>query len=281
MLGGGFFADEDELIEPPPPRAAPAVPLYPPVRRHVATVETNDFDEEGEAALDELEREEHGELVHCPLTNRHDGGQEEGEMAATLGTCVDCADAPGQPRFFEAFGLNACYDCQRAAKGPGGKYQLMTKSKAKDEYLLTDRQLSREYGGLGCLLQPNPYAQHGGRAHGGDMKLYLRSQVEQVSLEVWGSDEALFTERERRREERQDRAEVRKRKVASREAAARSGTVVVPPSKRPAAISKPTGLQSARPSHTHTFLPDETYDEASDMWTKRCACGFQVEYERL
>jgi len=33
--------------------------------------------------------------------------------------------------------------------------------------------------------------------------------------------------------------------------------------------------------HEHVFLPDETYDEASDQWTKRCACGFTTEYERL
>ena len=35
-----------------------------------------------------------------------------------------------------------------------------------------------------------------------------------------------------------------------------------------------------QPPHEHAFLPDETYNEATDEWTKRCACGFEVTYER-
>ena len=31
--------------------------------------------------------------------------------------------------------------------------------------------------------------------------------------------------------------------------------------------------------HEHVYLPDETYDEATDKWTKRCACGHTVTYE--
>ena len=33
--------------------------------------------------------------------------------------------------------------------------------------------------------------------------------------------------------------------------------------------------------HVHEFLPDEKYDEVTDMWTKRCACGFELMYERM
>jgi len=33
--------------------------------------------------------------------------------------------------------------------------------------------------------------------------------------------------------------------------------------------------------HEHVFSPDEEYDEAADLWTKRCACGFTVQYERI
>ena len=46
-----------------------------------------------------------------------------------------------------------------------------------------------------------------------------------------------------------------------------------------AASSKARFLLSV--GHTHVFLPDETYDKGTDMWTKRCACGFKVEYERI
>ena len=35
-------------------------------------------------------------------------------------------------------------------------------------------------------------------------------------------------------------------------------------------------------THKHTFPPEEEheYDEESDMWTKRCACGFEVQYDK-
>jgi len=283
---GGFFAEGVELVEPPsfasarrlpPPTFRTAVPL--PSRPN----EDDDFDEEGEAALEALEREERGlpELSAARGGGSSNWPADDETAVAELGVCIDCGDARGHAKFFEAFGVNACYDCQRAARGPGGKYQLMTKTKVKDEYLLTDRHLSRDHGGIGCMLQPNPHsATHSGCAHS-DMKLYLREQVEELALKVWGTDEALFTERERRVDERQLKAEKRKRKAADREAAARAGTNLVPSSKRPAVTVKHSTEMSARVSHTHAFLPDETYDEASDTWTKRCACGFKVEYERI
>jgi len=39
--------------------------------------------------------------------------------------------------------------------------------------------------------------------------------------------------------------------------------------------------QLAAERHEHVFSPDEEYDEAADLWTKRCACGFTVQYERI
>ena len=39
--------------------------------------------------------------------------------------------------------------------------------------------------------------------------------------------------------------------------------------------------QPPAPHHTHSFLPDEEYDADTDMWTKRCACGFSLVYERI
>ena len=295
MQGGGFFAEDDvEPIQPPVPvrrpapmPARPALPqpprLQPPrPQPHGGgnyDPRCEDYDDEGEAALDDLLREESAESQMWPAMHAERKSEPAVAPAApAVGVCADCGESSGQPKFFDAFGLSACYDCQRADKGPGGKYQLMTKSKAKDEYLLTDRHLSREHGGLGCLLHPNPHA-NGRGGNSSDMRLYLRTQVETLALSVWGSDEALFTERERRLEARCVNSEARKRKAASKEAAARNGTNLVPETKRPAASAR--RVPNATVSHTHVFLPDETYDEASDQWTKRCACGFTVEYERL
>jgi hypothetical protein len=116
------------------------------------------------------------------------------------------------------------------------------------------------------------------------MSLYLRSDVEKLALATWKSAENLFLEKERRTEERLRRSAAKKR--------ATSGT----PEERIAALcggdvrggkKKPlvSGLSKARPigepAHQHVFLPDETYDEEADEWTKRCECGFTVTYERI
>ena len=244
-------------------------------RAHRAASCNDDYDEEGEAALAEMQRETAGLPVRGAPPPTPMGEQ------ARAARCVDCGEADGQQRFFEAFGISVCYDCQRACKGQGGKYQVITKSKAKDEYLLTDRQLDQQYGGLGCLVQPNP---HDSRF--GDMKLYLRSQAEQLALQVWGSDEGLFDEKERRAEERQRKAAARKRK--SEAGGGTSSTLTIGGSKKRPIAGAARGATSttsvprmATAPHRHVFLPDETYDEATDTWTKRCACGFEVTYERM
>ena len=131
MQGGGFFA-EDDYIEPPPAQQVNrqrGVP--PPPRKVTAPVESDDFDYEGEAALDALERQERG-MVLPPPPDDH--------APRTVGICEECGEASGQPKFFAAFGVSACYDCQQAARGPGGKYELIIKTKVKGEYFLTDRQ---------------------------------------------------------------------------------------------------------------------------------------------
>lgn len=264
-LQGGFFPEcEPPAAQPPQPTIESSSTL---AARRAHQVEDHGFDEEGDDALEEAMREDEG----LPPTS-----------TAKLGACADCGDSDGQPKFFEAFGLSICYDCQRAGRGPGGRYQMISKSKAKEEYLLTDRQLSRAQGGLGCLTQKNP---HDSRY--GDMKLFLRAQVEQLALQTWGTAEALFDEKERRTQERLAKADARKRKAAGLDAG-----VPNPASRRSSGVAKAgtssskgnpsTGaVQQAYVTHTHTFLDDETYDEATDMWTKRCACGFEVQYEKI
>ena len=45
-----------------------------------------------------------------------------------------------------------------------------------------------------------------------------------------------------------------------------------------------TSIPADAPSeqkHVHKFLQEETYDEDSDEWIRKCACGFSVRYERV
>mmetsp|Transcript_1311 Transcript_1311/g.3935 ORF Transcript_1311/g.3935 Transcript_1311/m.3935 type:complete len:243 (+) Transcript_1311:2-730(+) len=205
----------------------------------------------------------------------------------TSGACVDCSSGRAQPKFREAFGISVCYDCQRAGRGEGGKYQVLSKSRAKDEYLLSDRQLDGERGGLRSMRLPNP-----NDARYGDMRLYLRRQVEELALATWGSSEALLLEKERRSDERLRRAEA-KRKLKSgtpeEQMMARCNGRAAPKQQRRKAQAAKAGEAAARPPvrqlaaerHEHVFSPDEEYDEATDLWTKRCACGFMVQYERI
>lgn len=273
MSAGGFFVDED--FEPAVPLTATSSTSRvrgPPQQRRTSQQQQHDddfdFDEEGAAELDALEREERGRSSGV-------GAPSSASAAAGVSKCMDCKETEGQQQFFDAFGLSVCYDCQRVAKGPGGKYQVITKSKAKDEFLLSDRQLDKAHGGLGCLTVKNP---HDSRY--GDMRLYLRAQVEEVALLTWGTDEALFNEKERRATERVQKAEARKRKAADKlsHGMAAGGNRKAPAARRVAAVAAATAA-----SHTHTYPPEEEheYDAATDMWTKRCACGFALEYERM
>ena len=176
-MQGGFFVDDGPAAEPiqqvarrigstgPLPAAAANRPIVSSSR---PDEEEDDFDFEAEAALDELE----GRPAAAPTASSQPRAVDPEASAAMReleargaappprqaprreGTCIECGTADGQPRFLEAFGLSVCYDCQKANKGDGGKYQMITKTKAKDEYLLTDRQLNSVYGGLGCHGNP-------------------------------------------------------------------------------------------------------------------------------
>ena len=299
-------------VAPPPPalpRMPPPPPRQPPPPSQDDFEPADDWDEEGEAALAEMEHEERGppapvaaaappppappsappvapavapavasaaatvpaRAPAAPAAGLS-GSNRAAASSVVSARCIDCGEAEGQSKFFDAYGVWVCYSCQRGAQGAGGKYQVLTKSKAKDEYLLTDRQLDRAQGGLGCMARPNP---HDSRY--GDMRLYLRTQVEEVALQMWESDEGLFLEKERRSSERLEKSEARKRK-----AALPPSQRLKKPTKRGGVVSKAPIAKAASTTHTHVWAAEEEYDEASDTWTKRCeTCGFEVEYERI
>ena len=144
----------------------------------------------------------------------------------------------------------------------------------KDEYLLTDRQLSVTQGGLGCMAVPNP-----NNPKHGDMKLYMRAQVEAVALSTWHSEEALLLEKERRRDERLRRAEVKRKSKEERDEAEGRGSGP----KRVRASAEETAAVLARLAparHKHVYVREE-HDEATDLWTRYCECGFSETYEQM
>lgn len=65
--------------------------------------------------------------------------------------------------------------------------------------MLKDCDLDKREPPLKYIVRKNPH-----NVRWGEMKLYLHLQVEKRALEVWGSEEALLEEREKRDVKRQE-----------------------------------------------------------------------------
>lgn len=74
-----------------------------------------------------------------------------------------------------------------------GKHSLITKTEAKQEYLLKDCDLDKREPVLKYIVRKNPH-----NSNWGEMKLYLHLQIEEKALEVWSSEENLLKEKEMR-----------------------------------------------------------------------------------
>lgn len=139
-----------------------------------------------------------------------------------------------------------------------GAHSLITRTEAKAEYLLQDVDLDKRGGPLPCVRRRNPHASRG------DMRLYLRAQVEARALLVWGSEEKL-------------EAELEARAVRRAEGRARRGARAL----RALRMSVRSSLfAGARAPHRHSWGP-ETYDEATDTYERACACGHKESYEKM
>ncbi|KAE8354586.1 XPA protein C-terminus-domain-containing protein [Aspergillus coremiiformis] len=98
-----------------------------------------------------------------------------------------------------------CCVCHACKEKYPEKYSLLTKTEAKEDYLLTDPELKDEEL-LPHLERPNPH-----KSTWNNMMLYLRYQVEEYafSAKKWGSPEALDAEFERRENEKKRRREAK------------------------------------------------------------------------
>ncbi|KAK2714448.1 hypothetical protein QYM36_008863 [Artemia franciscana] len=124
------------------------------------------------------------------------------------------------------------------------KFDLIPKSAAKEEYLLKDCDLDRREPTLKFISKPNPH-----NPMGHDMKLYLRIQVVERAINVWGSLEGLEQEREKRAEKREKQ--------------------------------KSSEYTKNLEGHKHEYGV-ETYDEDNDIYRKNCiSCGHVIEYEKM
>ncbi|KIW68786.1 DNA repair protein [Phialophora macrospora] len=137
------------------------------------------------------------------LRNRQAGPFEPGITAMTdqkTKSCRECGTLEVDWKWLDVFSLAVCNTCKD--KFPE-KYSLLTKTEAKEDYLLTDPELKDE-NLLPHLERPNP---HKSTWH--NMFLYLRCQVEEYAFsdKKWGSAEALDAEFQNRETEKKKRKE--------------------------------------------------------------------------
>ncbi|KAE8145969.1 XPA protein C-terminus-domain-containing protein [Aspergillus avenaceus] len=115
-------------------------------------------------------------------------------------TCRECGSLEIDWKWEEELRCCVCHGCKD--KFPE-KYSLLTKTEAKEDYLLTDPEL-RDEELLPHLEKPNPH-----KSTWNNMMLYLRYQVEEYAFsdKKWGSAEALDEEFERRERQKKQRRE--------------------------------------------------------------------------
>ncbi|XP_060072220.1 DNA repair protein complementing XP-A cells homolog [Ylistrum balloti] len=137
---------------------------------------------------------------------------------------------------------------------------LITKTDAKNRYLLKDADFDRREPPLKFIVRKNP--RHNSW---GDMKLFYEPQVYQRAIEVWGSEESIEEAHEKRAENREKSKQKRfDKKVKELRHAVRSSLV-----------------KKDRGPHIHEF-GDEVYNEAEDEYSKTCqTCGHVSTYEKM
>eukprot|EP00798_Chlamydomonas_sp_ICE-L_P017109 gene17109-23411_t len=97
--------------------------------------------------------------------------------------CEYCGCFSYNSSWYEAFGVMLCESCRKSEK-------LISKSMAKQLFLVTDKDI----GKLGTISKGNP-----NNANWAEMKLYLRSQVEEIAGSKHGDVETIDELRNERR----------------------------------------------------------------------------------
>ncbi|XP_006790883.1 DNA repair protein complementing XP-A cells [Neolamprologus brichardi] len=171
--------------------------------------------------------------------------------------CDECQKPFMDSYLSNSFDLPVCDNCRDNEE----KHKLISRTEAKQRYLLKDCDLDKREPPLRFILKKNPH-----NPRWGDMKLYLQLQLEKRCMEVWGSEEAL----EEARETREENREVQKQKRFNKK---------VKELRRAVRSSMWTKNTTA---HQHEYGPEEVVDEEEDLYKKTClTCGHELSYEKM
>jgi DNA-repair protein complementing XP-A cells len=174
------------------------------------------------------------------------------------------------PKYFESLNVSVCSACIRAVPE---EYSLLTKTEAKQDYILTDSELST----LPSITRPNPHKNTWSK-----MYLYMRRHLEVYAFEKWKGEEGLDAALDKRDEKRKDLMNKKfRRRLNELRRKTYTGLQLNGSFNRiPAPIS--TSKHRDQP-HQHDFdkpFPDDPSNP--DRLRKTClACGFSVIFESL
>ena len=174
-MGGGFIPEEEDVREK---ANRPGKGVLPPVvgrgirRDRVGT---------GEGGMVATGTGTIGTGVQTD--ENHGNGRREQQLKQRLHSrCTECASGVPCTDLYAAYGIYVCGACRKDLK-------LISKSNAKQQYLLTDSDLRS----LKWMERKNPQ-----RSSWTAMKLYLESDVERVSYGKYGGREGVEGEARRR-----------------------------------------------------------------------------------
>uniref|UniRef100_A0A7E4ZT55 XPA_C domain-containing protein n=1 Tax=Panagrellus redivivus TaxID=6233 RepID=A0A7E4ZT55_PANRE len=172
--------------------------------------------------------------------------------------CTECGDFLGESELWDRYNFAVCSVCNDKE----GRHKLITRTEAKDRFLLKDCDFDLRKPPLRFISKKNPH-----NPRYGDMKLYLLPQLEARAIEVHGSLESIEELKELKTSRRDAMNEKRfERKIKAMRTEMKSACA-------PKALPKVT--------HTHVYGPEE-FDAESDQYKKNCTeCDHVTYYDKM
>ncbi|GLD96311.1 hypothetical protein PINS_up004994 [Pythium insidiosum] len=193
---------------------------------------------------------------------------------ATLprGRCSECdeTDLPLDNILAEYFRVQICLTCKQDRNLRYGWYELISKSKAKEDYALPDSF----FHGLPFYPKTNP--RHESFA---PLKLYLKKTMMDEAQRLYGDDANLQRTKETRKRKAYERAAQRTRQLLKKSKTQAASSEASSTDSSSATTSKPLVPLVVDQDHQHQFA-SEHYDEDAKSWVKECACGMRVHFEK-
>jgi DNA-repair protein complementing XP-A cells len=167
--------------------------------------------------------------------------------------CSVCRSLELDDFILKNYKVRVCPNCREAHQD---RFGLMTKTSAKDEFLLTDEELRD--------AKPNPH-----RPNWSNMQLFLKEQVRAFALDKWGSLEAIEEEAQKRADAHEN---LKEKKYLANLKELRQKTK----------LTGKSSLVADRKTHNHRHTFQDITNQTTGTIESECTeCGFRIESEEL